>query len=334
MAGINKRNLKPEIHDRRKRGAECFLATAPVRNVAESPRSSERRERNASRATPSYGTSFLHKTDRISVYSASRLPRVKLHVAKLKILAGALATLLRRYQHGNGHWRDNILSMFTSPGDLAFDIGANVGDCLSSLRRLGAVVVAVEPQPAVYQLLKILHGRDREILFENLAVGAKSGYGTIHLNLLNPTTSTISARFVDAAQRATGWEKQKWELTRSVAMTTLDDLIARYGVPVFCKIDVEGYEAEVLRGLNYALPAISFEFTTIQRPVALRAVEQCQRLGVYVYNAALGENEALVHPKWLGASALCHWIGNLPHSANSGDIYALRIDKYLKRYGI
>ncbi len=256
---------------------------------------------------------------------------MKLRVAELKVLAGALTTLLRRYQHGNGHWRDDILSMFTSPGDLAFDIGANVGDCLSSLRRLGAVVVAVEPQPAVYQLLKILHGRDREILFENLAVGAESGQCTMHLNLLNPTTSTISARFVDSARRATGWEKEKWESTLSVVMITLDDLIAHYGVPAFCKIDVEGYEVEVLRGLNYAVPAISFEFTTIQRQVALEAVEECQRLGVYVYNAALGEDDTLTHAKWLGASALCRWISSLPHSANSGDIYALRIDKYLRR---
>ena len=64
-----------------------------------------------------------------------------------------------------------------------------------------------------------------------------------------------------------------------VPITTLDSLIARHGVPTFIKIDVEGFEFEVLVGLSRPINAISFEFTTIQRDVALDCVERCVALG-------------------------------------------------------
>ena len=44
-----------------------------------------------------------------------------------------------------------------------------------------------------------------------------------------------------------------------VPVTTLDQLILRYGRPYYCKVDVEGYEVEVFRGLTQPIPMISFE---------------------------------------------------------------------------
>ncbi|HRD74433.1 MAG TPA: hypothetical protein PK264_00620 [Hyphomicrobiaceae bacterium] len=41
---------------------------------------------------------------------------------------------------------DHLYSRFVKPGDLAFDIGAHVGDRTASFLRLGARVVALEPQ--------------------------------------------------------------------------------------------------------------------------------------------------------------------------------------------
>jgi len=71
------------------------------------------------------------------------------------------------------------------------------------------------------------------------------------------------------------------------------------------------------------LPALSFEFTTIQRSVATECLAACQRLGSYRFNASLGETHRLVHEKWLSATQTEAWVGALPHAANSGDIYAV-----------
>ena len=242
----------------------------------------------------------------------------------LLMLTGSLASLLKCYQQRNGRWRDSILATFVSRGDLAFDIGAHVGDCVSSFRRLGANVIAVEPQPGMFSILRLLYGWDRHVVLEKVAVGARVGSGEMQVNLVNPTVSTMSPQFVDAAREAVGWEQQKWDDRLLVEMRTLDDLIAQYGEPVFCKIDVEGYEAEVLRGLSWPLASLSFEFTTIQRSVALLALAECERLGRYVYNAAIGDSDEMAHSDWVDAEAMGVWLRGLPHAANSGDIYALR----------
>jgi hypothetical protein len=108
----------------------------------------------------------------------------------------------------------------------------------------------------------------------------------------------------------------------SVQVTTLDALIGRHGLPVFIKIDVEGFEEEALQGLSRAVRALSFEFTTIQRDVALACIERCVALGYIRFNAALGESQAFVNADWIGGEAIARWVTALPHAANSGDIYA------------
>jgi hypothetical protein len=135
--------------------------------------------------------------------------------------------------------------------------------------------------------------------------------------------STASPAFIAAAEGAGGWEGQVWDRDLEVPMTTLDLLVAEHGRPAFVKIDVEGYEGEVLAGLSEALPALSFEFTTIQRDVAGRCLGRLAELGPYRFNVAVGEGQRLDLDTWIGAREMQRVIDGLPHEANSGDVYAL-----------
>jgi FkbM family methyltransferase len=217
---------------------------------------------------------------------------------------------------------DRLYGEFVRPGDLVFDLGAHVGDRIAAFRRLGARVVAVEPQPALVTTLKLLYGRDRNVTIEPVAVGRSAGTAELRLNIDNPTVSTASDAFVRAAGGAPGWEGQAWSRTVPVPVTTLDALIGRHGAPVFIKIDVEGFEAEALAGLTHPVAALSFEFTTIQRDVAAACIQRCEALGYARYNAALGESQTFVHERWQTPEAIAMWLRALPAEANSGDIYA------------
>jgi len=217
---------------------------------------------------------------------------------------------------------DRHYARFVASGDLVFDIGSHVGDRVAAFRRLGARVVAVEPQPALARTLRLLFGRDKAVTVVESAAGRAAGSVALKLNLDNPTVSTASEAFILASRGAPGWEGQQWTRTIDVPVTTLDALIARFGAPRFIKIDVEGYEAEVLAGLSAPPPALSFEFTTIQRDVACACIARCAAIGYRAFAASLGENLAFVHGRKLGAGQIDDWLMALPVSANSGDIYA------------
>jgi FkbM family methyltransferase len=215
-----------------------------------------------------------------------------------------------------------LYTQFVTAGDLVFDVGAHVGDRVAAFRRLGARVVAVEPQPPLVTVLKLLYSRDPSVAIEPLALGREPGTVALRVNTDNPTVSTASHAFIAAARGVPGWEGQRWTKSIDVAMTTLDRLIARHGMPAFAKIDVEGFEAEALAGLTQPIPALSFEFTTIQRDIAQACLRRCQALGYTRYNVALGESQALVHASWQDAAEIARWLAALPVEANSGDIYA------------
>ena len=66
-----------------------------------------------------------------------------------------------------------------------------------------------------------------------------------------------------------------------------------------------------LRGLSRAVKALSFEFTIIQRNVALACIERCTALGYTRFNAALGESQTFVNPDWVGGEQIARWLTGL-----------------------
>ncbi|MDG4810570.1 FkbM family methyltransferase [Micromonospora sp. WMMD1120] len=218
---------------------------------------------------------------------------------------------------------DAFYSRFVTAGDLVFDIGSHVGDHIGSFRRLGAVVVAVEPQPLCLRALRAIYADDDQVTIVEAACGAVAGRTRFHVNSANPTVSTASADFVRAADGAGGWESEVWDTAIEVPVVTVDTLIQEYGVPTFAKIDVEGFEDEVLAGLSRPLPALSFEFTTIARPVADRCLDRLGALGVDGFDVALGDDKSMTFQRWVSASDMAAYLAGLPHEANSGDVYCV-----------
>jgi FkbM family methyltransferase len=234
----------------------------------------------------------------------------------------AVARSLRVYRLDRGHAAGlrALYRPFVSPGDLVFDVGAHVGDRVAAFRALGARVVAVEPQPRLARVLRLLHGRDAGVTVVEAALGPAPGTASLRVNAANPTVSTLSERFVAAAAGAPGWEGQRWDAEQTVAVDTLDRLIAANGSPAFVKIDVEGFEAEVMAGLSAPPPALSFEVVTAAREAAAEALERARALGYRGFRLSLRESHAWA-TDWIGGAAMAAALAALPDEANSGDVY-------------
>src|SRR5918999_3691941 len=80
---------------------------------------------------------------------------------------------------------------FLGPGDLGFDVGAHVGGRVRTWRRLGARVIAVEPQPDCLRVLRLLFGRDRQVAIVAEAVGAKPGQARLGGSTATPTVASV-----------------------------------------------------------------------------------------------------------------------------------------------
>jgi FkbM family methyltransferase len=209
---------------------------------------------------------------------------------------------------------------FLAPGDLAFDIGANVGERTQILCDLGARVVAVEPQASCVAQLASRFGDRVEVV--EAAVGAVIGEAELLLASYS-TLSSLSSEWIDAVQRSGRFSEFSWPESITVPVTTLDELITRFGMPAFCKIDVEGYELEVVRGLTVAIPALSFEFDVERAEPRLAALAHLDELGMRRFNFSWGESFELAMPRWCDIVEMREFLMGPGHSvATFGDVYA------------
>ena len=211
---------------------------------------------------------------------------------------------------------------FIKPDDLVFDIGAHVGNRSRSWAGLGAKVVAVEPQADLAVWLRwLFKGRD-EIEVIETALGAEPGHASMHIDPTNPTVTTLSSDWIDNVTKTDGFKDVAWKAPVVVPVTTLDRLISKHGLPSFCKIDVEGFEAEVLKGLSQPIKALSIEFLPAALDVAFESIDLLETLGSYRYNVSYGESMTFEMPDWQSADRMQTWLAGREGDERSGDIYA------------
>ena len=221
------------------------------------------------------------------------------------------------------HRGARFYSQFIRRGDLCFDVGAHVGSRIAAWSRLGARIVAVEPVPHCMRLLRLLYGQRRDVTLVESALGPAEGETEMLIDDREPTVSTLSRAWADrVTQERPGFLGVRWNRTVPVRVTTLDALIARYGEPAFCKIDVEGYDLEVLGGLTRPLRALSFECVPPAADLALACIDQLLTLGRYELNFSYGESMRLASPTWTDRDGLAPLLRALPADGPCGDVYA------------
>jgi FkbM family methyltransferase len=211
---------------------------------------------------------------------------------------------------------------FVNPGDLVFDVGANIGQRTKVFLDLAATVIAVEPIPGSVAELKKIDNPCLTIIQK--AVGSKECAYAMGTDSTNPVTGTSTAsldwiRAVKKSNRFGG--RDNWDKIERVQMTTLNLLIRSFGAPAFIKIDVEGFEYEALMGLNFTPRALCFEFVRERAFDATACIGMCVKLGLRKFNLSFMETFEL--GEWTDVEGILERMIAYPDDGISyGDIYA------------
>jgi hypothetical protein len=152
-----------------------------------------------------------------------------------------------------------------------------------------------------------------------LGVGSAPGVLSLKINTINPTLSTFSNEWMTGR-----FINEIWDSEIKVTVTTVDALVRRFGIPRYIKIDVEGFELDVLFGMTKRVGIISFEFTSEFLENATRCLSYLAGLGYSKFNFCVGDQDQFELLEWASIESLIATIKSYARRAPNlwGDIYA------------
>jgi hypothetical protein len=154
------------------------------------------------------------------------------------------------------------------------------------------------------------------------AVAGQTGKAEMLTSTRTPTVSTLSPDWTKQMKRTASFSDVRWDAKTSVDVTTLDALIGQFGKPVFCKLDIEGYENEALMGLNQPIQVISFEYLPGAKDRSQACLERLAEIGDYEFTLIKGEYPRFAISNWVPSSELNRILMDIPVNGRAGEVYA------------
>lgn len=191
---------------------------------------------------------------------------------------------------------------------LCFDVGANVGLKSIVFLKNGARVIAFEPQKNCIPSLQKIDNKYSNFKFLSKGIDITAGKRELHLS----NYSEI-ATFSETFKNTYNGDYIQWNKKETVETLTINDCIESFGIPEFCKIDIEGYECEIIRSLKYNIPIIEFEFLAGFLNKVLQLIELISDKNTR-FNYTKNENSKFEIKEWIDSVQFIKIIKTFPNN--------------------
>lgn len=170
--------------------------------------------------------------------------------------------------------------------ELYFDVGAHLGEKSKPFINKNIRTIMIEPLPSCVKKLQKLYSKNHNVKIIPKGLGSRNSFKTLLINKQMPTISTFAKHW-----KSGRFSNSKWEKKIRIEITTLDNLIKKFGNPQYIKIDVEGYELNVIKGLTKKSGIISFEITSEFFDEAIKCLKHLKKLSYNNFTFSIGERK-------------------------------------------
>lgn len=190
--------------------------------------------------------------------------------------------------------------------NLVFDIGAGIGRRTEQFLALGARVICVEPLEMFTCITQQRYKNRTDVVVLNKAVAAKNGLKTIYYSPYINSLSSFDGNWVTKSRYTKTFKLPFAQTNKEIELVTLDELIATYGQPDYCKLCICNYESEALTGLSTPIPYLSFEFHAEFDDNLIACLTKLRAMGYTMFNVVVGNQSTFALPDWVRFSELGH----------------------------
>ena len=159
-----------------------------------------------------------------------------------------------------------------------------------------------------------------------MPIGLSSNPSVVELKISDAhVLSSMSNRWIESTTQSGRFSSYNWDKSIDVKVDTLDNMLTKFGVPKFIKIDVEGYELEVLEGLSHPIKYLSLEFTSEDIENFKKCLLRINTIGNYIFQFSEGESLKFTFNQWMDGEMLIKALESKIKSYTLlwGDIYAI-----------